>query len=161
MPYRSLPREVIRGPVLSLQVLDRSLAGRCEHGEPYAFISITVPNVPHPRLVECEACRGTLLLHFSDIDGPLSPTLPMPPSERLFNREMAEEIASFVRRHLAEGTSLIVVNCDAGVSRSAGVAAALSLHYNGDDSTFRREFSPNAWVRKLTGEALRAEARDG
>ena len=43
----------------------------------------------------------------------------------------AEAIKRFLNAHSKE---TIIVHCDAGVSRSAGIAAALMKFYNGDDT---------------------------
>lgn len=44
-----------------------------------------------------------------------------------------DRIIAFVNNHLDDADT-IVVHCEAGISRSAGVAAALMLILNGDDS---------------------------
>lgn len=49
--------------------------------------------------------------------------------------EQAERIAEFVRAYALFVTN-IVVNCEGGVSRSAGVAAAISKYFNRDDNQF-------------------------
>ena len=41
---------------------------------------------------------------------------------------------------------LIVINCEAGMSRSAGVGAALSKILNGNDTDFFRYFHPNMYI---------------
>jgi predicted protein tyrosine phosphatase len=70
----------------------------------------------------------------------------------MFNESMAEEILSFALDHL--GVESIVVHCDAGISRSPAVAAALSVIFNGDDRSVLeggsmyggRRFCPNSFV---------------
>jgi len=52
----------------------------------------------------------------------------------LFNSDDAKDILAFVKNH--PDIDEIVVHCEAGVSRSAGVAAALSKIYLGDDTEF-------------------------
>ena len=56
----------------------------------------------------------------------------------------AYDILDFVEKWLDEDVD-IIVHCGAGVSRSAGVAAALSLLVNGDDSNIFDDgrYSPN------------------
>ena len=64
---------------------------------------------------------AVLPLRFDDVDGGINCMVS----------EEAVMIKSFVERHKDK---LIIVHCDAGVSRSAGIAAALMKYYNGDDS---------------------------
>ena len=40
----------------------------------------------------------------------------------------------------------ICVNCEAGISRSAGIAGALSKIYNKEDSYYFKHFCPNMFV---------------
>ena len=63
----------------------------------------------------------------------------------LFNRTQAIQILAFIEKHIHE-IKLIVVNCEAGVSRSAGVAGALSKLINGDDSEYFKHSLPNMLV---------------
>ena len=51
--------------------------------------------------------------------------------DRGITQEQANQIASFVKRHKEINT--MVVHCDAGISRSAGIAAAISKWYFGTD----------------------------
>ena len=54
--------------------------------------------------------------------------------ERGMTVEQAKQIAAFVKRN--QGIHTFVVHCDAGISRSAGIAAAIS----------QWEFGDNSWV---------------
>ena len=60
----------------------------------------------------------------------------------------AREILSFVKTHLP-WISNIVVHCEAGISRSAGVAAALAKILNGNDDFFFDYFH-NRYVPNMT-----------
>ena len=53
------------------------------------------------------------------------------PTDVIAEKEDAEKIKQFVEAHKEDS---IIVHCDAGVSRSAGIAAALMKFYNGDDT---------------------------
>jgi len=54
----------------------------------------------------------------------------------LFGRKHAREIKAFVQRHLKEGIEDIVFQCEMGISRSAGLAAAFAEHYLGDATAY-------------------------
>jgi predicted protein tyrosine phosphatase len=153
-----MKREIFRGATIDLQVLDRASACSVSHDEPYAVISIADPSQGHPHLVSTTLLRGVLTLHFSDVDERFARLNVTSRYLAAYSPEMAQETATFVERLLSEGVRLFVIHCEAGVSRSAGIAAALSRHFNGEESFFTAHFKPNPWVRKLLLEALRPSA---
>lgn len=123
-------------------------------------VSIVSPGsrVPHlsPRF------RDLLRLEFDDVDrfylqrlrqldGP-PPVVPLQP-------EQAREIAAFYRTHRERDA--IVVHCEAGVSRSVGVARALHEEETGAGPEASREAfgRGNELVRQRVREAL--EGREG
>jgi predicted protein tyrosine phosphatase len=147
-------RDVYRGEPLSLQVLDRESVAGLAHAEPFAVISITDPVYRHPEVPDIPECRGVLRLTFSDVDERFARLNVSTPFVVAFSPEMARAVADFVDAHLAAGVRLIVVHCEAGMSRSAGIAAALARHHNGDDAFFSGQYRPNRWVRAVLLEAL-------
>lgn len=77
----------------------------------------------------------------------------------LFSAKMAHKIIQILR--LYEGHALIV-HCGAGVSRSAGMAAAIDKHYNGSDfEFFKALYRPNMLVYRTMLEALNAPVYEG
>ena len=52
----------------------------------------------------------------------------------------------------------VIVHCDAGISRSAGIAAAILKHTTGDDSSIFENglYDPNQWCYQKTLKALAA-----
>lgn len=69
---------------------------------------------------------------------------------QLFTAEMAEQIVDVLSEE-----NVLIVHCDAGQSRSAGVAAAVSKWFNGtDDDYFRPPYTPNRLVYRMMLEAL-------
>ena len=147
-------RDVYRGERLSLQVLDRNSACTVVHEEPYAVVSITDPQHTHPQLAPSPHCQGVLALHFSDVGERFARLNVKSSYVAALDPETADRIAAFVRGQVEGGVRLLVVHCEAGMPRSAGVAGALSRHYNGEDAFFRGQYRPNPWVRKLVLEAL-------
>ena len=55
------------------------------------------------------------------------------PTERAISKSDAEAIVKYINR-VKNKVDCIAVNCEAGVSRSAGVCAAIMMALNGDDS---------------------------
>lgn len=113
-------------------------------------ISVTDPksdpvNLP---LLETDVLR----LSFHDLDR----TYPISgPAIVLFDQVMAKQIKDFIMmkvwthmgRHLDDSELVVVCHCEAGISRSAGVAGALAKHFNGDDSKFfKSPYLPNRLV---------------
>ena len=87
------------------------------------LISITDPDSMHPRV--SKDWKAVLRQKFHDIEycwfG----------NEVLFSADQAAEILDFVREY---NPRVVWANCDAGVSRSAGVAVALDKILSGVDS---------------------------
>ncbi len=94
--------------------------------QPYAVISIVSPHDIHPPLME--GYVDVLRLHFMDIDFGIESL-----NEYGFFPEHAKKIIDFTEKNKTR-VEMFVVHCNAGISRSSGVAAALSKVYDGDDT---------------------------
>jgi predicted protein tyrosine phosphatase len=66
--------------------------------------------------------------------------------------EQAKQIVDFVRDNADEDT-LVMINCMAGVSRSAGVAAALTKLALKTDQRFFKRYTPNMLVYRAVLDA--------
>lgn len=68
----------------------------------------------------------------------------------LMSEQDAARIVSFVKKY-KDSVDGIIVHCDAGVSRSAGVMAAIMKWLTGDDSKIFNDlrFRPNIWCYRL------------
>ena len=110
---------------MTFQVMNRAEAIRYSHkphSEKTVVISIATDGEEYHSHVIASASNGVvgiLVLWFDDVDGDGGMT-----------KDDAVRIHRFVERHKDVN---FIVQCDAGVSRSAGVAGALMKHYNGDD----------------------------
>tara|TARA_Y100000310_G_scaffold340792_1_gene437777 strand:- start:3420 stop:3902 length:483 start_codon:yes stop_codon:yes gene_type:complete len=117
----------------------------------HIIISIRCPfgpesSKPHP--ATNRETQAVLFLQCDDLD-----YAPMPGSAtwgmlggkfQLFSRFDAEAILSVIR---ATSPEVVIVHCQAGQSRSAGVASALSKFYNDDDKRFfHMPYTPNMHV---------------
>lgn len=143
-------RQPIQGRTIALQVLSRSGAKHVAPEVPYVVISLANANVSHPELRESPYRLGVLRLAFDDVEPtrrkPHDARTPMTPAH-------AREIRAFVEAHL-EAVELIVVHCEAGVSRSPAVAAALWRWLEGTRGPFFDLFRPNEHVYRTLSEAL-------
>ena len=62
-----------------------------------------------------------------------------------FSADMARKILNFVREY-ENKVGLIVCQCEAGIRRSAGIAAGLAKILNGNDNYFFKHYIPNSLV---------------
>lgn len=94
--------------------------------------------------------EAVLFLHFDDVEANEKATGLVPMSA-----DDARKVAGFVR-HLPPEVTNLVVHCGAGVSRSAGVAAAISLALLGSDRAFFQDGGkcPNITCYRRTLEAF-------
>ena len=95
---------------------------------PYIMIRVTGPGAVFKEIADTELSRGVLMLQFHDLD---TLTGEDKYDKFLFTENDADQILDFVAAH--PEAELIIVHCDAGVSRSAGIAAALSKVLTGSD----------------------------
>ena len=70
-------------------------------------------------------------------------------------KEQAKQIATFVKKHYGN-VEQIIVHCEAGISRSAGVAAAILKYFTNDDSQIfdSYKYRPNTLCYRNVLEAL-------
>lgn len=123
----------------------------CKHPHlaQFAIVSIGTPHEDYEEKPFCSTNNvvGICCVNFFDLDN----TYPI--KEGLMEYKDAKKIVDFVSKYKDK---IIIVHCDAGQSRSAGVAAALSKYYNNDDSEYfnNPRFTPNMWCYKLILNAL-------
>lgn len=128
----------------------------CYLTEPHAHIAIVTPG---GRAIKPKCGMKTLNQAFHDLDpkairkSEAAKEDPKKAEELIgncFTEAQAKEIAAFVEP--LDG--LIVVNCEAGVSRSPGVVLALRRKYGGDTEECFREACPNIHVASVLGREL-------
>ena len=97
-------------------------------------------------------CFSSLCLRFYDLDqvAETKDGIIMQPISDV----QGKLIANFADICYQEDIEELYVNCAAGISRSAGVAAAISKFYTGDDEFFYKTYVPNRYVYMKVLEAL-------
>ncbi len=155
---------------MKFKVLSRQSFGEFKSDEKYLAISITDPNSEDAIIGDKDNMKSILTLQFHDVDKPLvsrdkctacKGTGYLPEYKninnghcylcttmldiQLFTDNDARIILDFVQDCRID-IDLIVVHCEAGISRSAGVAGALSLIYNGSDEYYFHRYLPNIFV---------------
>jgi predicted protein tyrosine phosphatase len=140
---------IFTGPHMGFLVLSRALVRVVVPTVPYIVISITDPENDEAEIAPSPLQKGVLRLRFHDtqeIDNPALQYFSLSPDRRLSDAE-ARKILAFVRKHQPQ-IQLIVCHCEAGVSRSAAVAAALSRILQDEDDYFFEHYMPNTHVYK-------------
>ncbi len=72
----------------------------------------------------------------------------------LFDKSHANTILDFVKKNKNE-IDLLFVHCEAGISRSPAVAAAISRIYFNDDAEWFKMYKPNDLVYKIILETAK------
>ena len=123
----------------------RALEAARPHEVPHVVISITSSADDVARVRSNPMCRGILRLSFVDAEA----ASDLYAERDLFSREQASEIWSFVEQHRSD-VERIVVHCDAGLSRSPAVGAAIARMLNGTNTEFfAGRYQPNMRVYRL------------
>ena len=132
---------LFRGSIRHIHVLSRHDMSHFQSNDPYIVISVSDPGSKRVSLRSCPNRLDVLSLQFHDLDYS---------SDRggvLFTESDASQIVNFVK--LWPELTTIVVHCEAGISRSAGIGAAISKFYNGNDREFYERRRPNSRVYSL------------
>lgn len=113
--------------------------------KPFVVISIITPGDSKPDFSNAPMLIATLPLTFADVDS----------GNDAITLAQAQDIARFVKTYDGQAEDLLV-HCDAGISRSAGVAAALQKALWGDDSAifYDHRFCPNMACYRVVLEAM-------
>jgi predicted protein tyrosine phosphatase len=137
-----------------VKILNRREIKAYQETENYAVISISCSNDPGVELSAPSNLRGLLRIQFDDISQPVTDEK----TGRVyahFTPELAKHIINFVNAMLNK-VNIIVCQCDAGISRSAGVAVGLSalLCINEDQLFNSGRYIPNTLVYKTIKQEL-------
>lgn len=116
-------------------------------GKDFILISITSPEEDHVKIPQNDHNRGVLRLKFHDIESPIG-------GYSHFTSSQAASIRAFIESD--HSTDTIVCQCEAGISRSAGVAAALTKYYGMNEKMIfnNGRWMPNLLVYKKCIEAF-------
>ena len=123
----------------------------------YVVISIHDPNTKPPRVRQQPGFRAKLVLSFDDAEE--IPDTAEPGEIVLMSREQAEQIRAFIETHRSD-VGTVVLHCEAGMSRSPAVAAALCRAFGDNDHPFWQEYQPNRYVYNLLTQVFKCTKTD-
>jgi len=93
--------------------------------------------------------EGVLRLSFYDSDPNNKHNPHIAPEGQLFDEKRANLVIDFVAE-VKDEIDMLVVHCEAGVSRSPAIAAVLAKIHLGDDKAFfKAPFTPNMHVYRV------------
>lgn len=119
------------------------------HGEKAAMISISTPfEEYHSAPFITPYIESIFRIEFHDIDKPA-------PKMIHYNTILAKKMAQYVVQQRTNGIEHFIIHCDAGVSRSAGVGAALYDVFAIPNTVFETTtYSPNMLCYRNTYNAI-------
>ena len=132
---------------MNFRVLSEDEAEQYQESRDHIFISICSPHSEYIKLPKNENRKGSLFMNFHDLDHlPEADKVCLGVGKpyRLFTVVHAELVWSLVDEH--KDVDTIICNCEAGISRSAGVIAGIKAGMGLDDSDIYREYLPNSLV---------------
>lgn len=115
--------------------------------ESHVIVSIRTPGDPNEvRLPLNERTIEVLHLQFHDLDRVVEGYSDHLETQ-MFQPSHAKQVNDLVKRN--KDVEAFVVHCDAGISRSAAVAAAVSKSLTGEDASFFKRYHPNMRVYNM------------
>lgn len=125
-----------------------------QHEESAVLISIASKEQPDADVTcnETNNLKDILFLHFNDTDSPEKD------SGHIVDED-AEKIRDFVNKYKDTDIDTLIVNCGAGQSRSAGVAAAVLMYLTGSDRQIYddKRYTPNRLCYSTVLKAFNGE----
>lgn len=120
----------------SVQVLSRVLAEEFVGDKPYTMISIT-DTVKNPAMLKEDVNRKflTRCVFYDVIDGKYA-----------MKQQDIDSVVDIVDKSLKNGIFKFVIHCERGISRSSGVAAAISKYINNESDLLFKYYAPNTDV---------------
>lgn len=124
-------------------ILSRQGAENYRFDAPHVCISVRDPGSEKASLYPNLTRLDALYLEFDDIDIPVDSAFGRDPV--LFSEQNARDVLGFYRQYV-EKVDGFIINCEAGISRSAAIGAALARITGYDDALFFKKFHPNRLV---------------
>jgi len=136
----------------------QEIAEFCLEKEEHVHVAVTTPAY---RMITPKCGRPTLNMRFWDLNPheirkrKVYKDDPVEGEEfcsKCFSPDQAKQLLDFIGN--APQGHLVVVNCEAGISRSAGIVLALRTYYGGDIEEIFEKAYPNLYVADTLGKLL-------
>jgi predicted protein tyrosine phosphatase len=150
----TFPSSRVKKPI-TIKVMNRWSIETYYETEPHIVISIGDPFDKTLVIMPPSYSRKCVLrLKFHDWDDRQKIVLeessnPEAKNMVYYSEEQAKQVFDFVYEFLPR-IEMIICQCEAGISRSAGMAAALSKALTGEDEYYFKHYIPNSRVYRLT-----------
>jgi len=141
---------------VNFKVLSRNEIKKYQTNEKHIVFSICDPEGQFVKLPKYTTRLGYMLMRFPDFDREIE---GYPYNYLIFNKHMAQEIVNFFNMH-KDKITLVICQCEAGMSRSAGMAGALAKSIGQDDTYFFKHYLPNMLVYRLILEKALNEGEE-
>ena len=129
-------------------ILNRERAHMFDSEKSYIVISITDPLSPNVVFLKSKTRKGILRLQFHDwtkSDKEKHEKELLAKGYIFFDMKIAKQIVEFVEKWKSK-VEVIMIHCEAGISRSAAVGAALARWFYQSDVDFFKRYHPNDLV---------------
>jgi predicted protein tyrosine phosphatase len=136
---------------VELLVLSRAEAVKYEPARPTAYVSIYTPGDMPAGFPHHANIAGVIKVCFPDLNISEHPRL----AASLFQPAQAASIRDFVQASYDRGVRHFMIHCDAGISRSCGVASALDIVFNNAQELRPRYCMRNSMVENLMLQAFK------
>jgi len=133
------------------RILNIELAEKYEEDRAHVVISILSPG-SNIKLPDNLKRRALLSLQFHDFNDPKLDGREVRNEEgklidtlHCFTAKEAQEVVDCIQEW-RDKVSVFIIHCEAGISRSAGIGAAIAKILGGDDTPFFKQYVPNSLV---------------
>lgn len=139
---------------MNFKVLSRNEIKNYWTNEKHIVFSVCDPEGQYVKLPKSTTRLGYMFMRFPDCDREMEGYLY---NNLVFNKHMAQGIVEYFNMH-QDRITLVICQCEAGISRSAGIAGGLAKFIGQDDSYFFKHYIPNMLVyRLILEEALNSK----
>ncbi len=140
---------------MNILILSKKRAAEFSWDNPWACISISSPTLSHPVISKTNLV-DLLQMEFYDAEF----VYPGLDPEFMFNRDHAIQILDFVDS-VVDQIDLLMVHCEAGMSRSPAVGASIAKLRWDDDKVFFSKYTPNMKIyRQMMDAGMERKQQD-
>ena len=130
---------------MNFKVLSRREIENYQINKKHIVFSVCDPEEKYVNLPESLSRVSSVFMKFPDFDHQIE---GYPHNNLIFNEDTAQGVITFFNLYKTAIT-LVICQCEVGISRSAAIAGALAKSIGQDDSYFFKHYLPNMLVYRL------------